>query len=134
MNDLKKILKKAKTIAIVGLSNKPERTSNRIGKYLQNTGKYRIIPVNPTICEVLGEKSYGSLKDIPADIEIDIVNVFRRSEYLEDLAKEAVERGCGAFWAQLGVYDEKAQKILEDADIPAVMNTCIFVEHQNLIY
>ena len=134
MADMKKILKKAKTIAIVGLSNKPERTSNRIGKYLQNTGKYRIIPVNPTICEVLGEKSYGSLKDIPADIEIDIVNVFRRSEYLKDVARDAVERGCGAFWAQLGVYDEKAGEILAEADIPTIMNTCIFVEHQNLIY
>jgi len=134
MADLKKILKKAKTIAIVGLSNKPERTSNRIGKYLQSTGKYRIIPVNPTICEVLGEKSYASLKDVPDDIQIDIINIFRRSEYLEDIAKEAVERGCGAFWAQLGVYDEKASQVLEQAKIPTVMNTCIFVEHQNLIY
>lgn len=134
MSDIKKILKKAKTIAVVGLSNKTERTSNRIGKYLQNTGKYRVIPVNPTICEVLGEKSYASLKDIPADIDIDIVNVFRRSEYLEGIAKEAAQRGCGAFWAQLGLDDENARKVLEEAQIPAVMNKCIFVEHQNLIY
>jgi len=91
MADLKKILKKAKTIAIVGLSNKSERTSNRIGKYLQSTGKYRIIPVNPTVCEILGEKSYASLKDVPEDIKIDIVNIFRRSEYLEGLARDAVE-------------------------------------------
>lgn len=134
MTDMKKILKKAKTIAIVGLSNKPERTSYRIGKYLQNTGKYKIIPVNPTISEVFGEKSYASLKDIPEDIEIDIVNIFRRSEYLEDIARDVVELGCGAFWAQLGVYNENAEKTLKDAEIPTIMNTCIFVEHQNLIY
>lgn len=134
MTDMKKILENAKTIAIVGLSNKPERTSYRIGKYLQNTGKYRIIPVNPTISEVFGERSYSSLKDIPADIEIDIVNVFRRSEYLEDIAREAIDHKCGAFWAQLGVYNEKAEKTLKEADIPTVMNTCIFVEHQNLLY
>lgn len=134
MSDLKKILKKAKTIAVVGLSDKPERTSNRIGKYLLNTGKYTVIPVNPTVREVFGEKSYASLKDIPDDIEIDIVNVFRRSEHLEDIAKEAAQRGCGAFWAQLGLDDENARKILEEADIPAIMNKCIFVEHQNLIY
>jgi predicted CoA-binding protein len=134
MNDLKKILKKAKTIAVVGLSDKPERTSNRIGKYLQNTGKYRVIPVNPTISEVLGEKSYASIKDIPEDIEIDIINVFRRSEYLEGIASEAVQRGCGAFWAQLGLDNENARRILGEADIPVIMNKCIFVEHQNLIY
>ena len=130
MVDLKKILTDAKTIAIVGLSNKPERTSNRIGKYLQKTGKYRIIPVNPTICEVLGEKSYASVLDIPKDIHIDIVNVFRRSEYLEDIARDSITRGCGTFWAQLGVYNEKAEEILKTGKIPTVMDSCIFVEHQ----
>ena len=132
--DFKTILEKAKTIAIVGLSDKDSRTSNRIGKYLQSKGKYRIIPVNPNVDEIHGEKSYPSLKDIPDDITIDIVNVFRRSEYLEEIAKEAVERRCGVFWAQLGIYNENAEKILNEADIPCIMNRCIFVEHQNLFY
>ena len=129
--NIKEVLENAKTIAIVGLSEKDGRTSNRIGKYLQINGKYRIIPVNPNADEIFGEKTYKSLLDIPSEIKIDIVNVFRRSEFLEEVAKEAVARGCGAFWAQLGVYDEKAAKILEEADIPFIMNRCIFVEHQN---
>jgi uncharacterized protein len=100
--NIKEVLENAKTIAIVGLSEKDGRTSNRIGKYLQINGKYRIIPVNPNADEIFGEKSYKSLLDIPSEIKIDIVNVFRRSEFLEEVAKEAVARGCGAFWAQLG--------------------------------
>ncbi len=134
MLDIKEVLENAKTIAIVGLSEKAGRTSNRIGKYLQNTGKYRVIPVNPTVDEVFGERSYKSLLDIPSEIKIDIVNVFRRSEHLEEVAREAVQRGCGAFWAQLGISDETAAKILDGANIPYVMNRCIFVEHQNYLY
>lgn len=129
--DVKEVLEKTKTIAIVGLSEKVGRTSNRIGKYLMTNGKYLIIPVNPNIEEVFGQKAYGSLSEIPADIKIDLVSVFRRSEFLEELAREAVERGVGAFWAQLGIYNEKAEMILKEANIPHIMNTCIFVEHQN---
>ncbi len=132
--DIRTILEKTGTIAIVGLSDKEGRTSNRIGKYLQTKGKYRIIPVNPMVEEVLGEKSYGSLLEIPEEIKIDLVNVFRRSEYLEEIARQAVEKNSGAFWAQLGIYNEKALEILSNAGIPAVMNRCIFVEHQNLFY
>lgn len=134
MLDIKEVLENAKTIAIVGLSEKDGRTSNRIGKYLQNTAKYRVIPVNPTVDEIFGEKSYKSLLDIPSEIKIDIVNVFRRSEHLEEVAREAAQRGCGAFWAQLGISDETAAKILDEANIPYVMNRCIFVEHQNYLY
>lgn len=132
--DIRQVLENAKTIAIVGLSEKDGRTSNRIGKYLQTIGKYRIIPVNPGVDEIFGEKSYKSLLDIPAEIQIDIVNIFRRSEFLEDIVKEAVLRGCGAFWTQLGVYDENAEKILIESQIPYIMNRCIFVEHQNVMY
>lgn len=134
MLDIKEVLENAKTIAIVGLSEKDGRTSNRIGKYLQNAAKYRVIPVNPTVDEIFGEKSYKSLLDIPSEIKIDIVNVFRRSEHLEEVAREAAQRGCGAFWAQLGISDETAAKILDEANIPYVMNRCIFVEHQNYLY
>lgn len=132
--NIKEVLENAKTIAIVGLSEKDGRTSNRIGKYLQTVGKYRIIPVNPNVEEIFGEPSYRSLLDVPREIEIDIVNVFRRSEHLEEIAREAVQRGCKAFWSQLGVSDENAAKILEEAGIPYTMNRCIFVEHQNVTY
>lgn len=131
--DIKGILESTKTIAIVGLSEKDGRTSNRIGKYLMTNGRYLIIPVNPNAEEVLGQKSYKSLLDIPSDIKIDLVNVFRRSEFLEEVAREAVTKKCGAFWAQLGVYNENAAKILEEANIPCIMNRCIFVEHQNYL-
>jgi uncharacterized protein len=128
--DIKGVLESAKTIAVVGLSDKDGKTSNRIGKYLKSKG-YVVVPVNPNADEVIGEKSYKSLADIPPEIKIDIVNVFRRSEFVEEVANEAVKRGCGTFWAQLGIYSENAAKLLEEANIPFIMNRCIFVEHQN---
>ncbi|HNT27014.1 MAG TPA: CoA-binding protein [bacterium] len=132
--DLRKLFSETRTVAIVGLSDNPVRTSHRIAKYLKNEAGYRIIPVNPTVAEVLGEKSYPDLLSIPADIVIDIVNVFRRSEHLEAVAREAVQRGCRFFWSQLGVYSQKAEEVLRDAKLPFVMNRCIFVEHQNLFH
>ncbi|MGI6394117.1 MAG: CoA-binding protein [bacterium] len=132
--DAKEVLENAKTIAIVGLSDKEERASNRIGKYLKTVAKYQIIPVNPNVKEVFGEKSYKSLKDIPLEIDLDIVSVFRRSEHLKEIASDAVERGCKAFWAQLGIYDEEAVQILQKAEIAFTMNRCIFVEHRNNFY
>ncbi len=132
--DIKKLFSETKTIAIVGLSDKIERTSNRIGRYLKNEGGYRIIPVNPEIEDVLGEKAYPSLLDIPEDIEIDILNVFRRSEYLPQLAEEAVKRKVKFFWAQLGIYNKEAEKILINAGIPYIMDACIFVEHRGFFF
>lgn len=132
--DLKKVFEEAHTIAVVGLSDNPARTSHRIAKYLKNEAGYRVIPVNPNITELWGEKSYPNLLAIPSDIVIDIVNVFRRSEYLEEIAREAVQRGCRFFWAQLGIYGQKAEEILKAAGIPYVMNRCIFVEHQSLFH
>ncbi|MCK5807349.1 CoA-binding protein [bacterium] len=122
-------LKTAHTIAVVGLSDNPSRTSHSISAYLQRQG-YKIIPVNPMVSEVLGEKSYNSLSDIPEDITIDIVNIFRQSRYLPEIAEESVRRKCGFFWAQQGVYHEKAEQILQQADIPYIMDSCIFVEHR----
>lgn len=132
--DLKKLFSEIKTIAIIGLSDNPSRTSYRIGRYLKNEAKYTIIPVNPNVSEVLGEKSYPTLLDIPQEIKIDIVNVFRRSEHLEELAMQAVQKKCGFFWAQLGIYSIEAEKILLEAEMPYIMNQCIFVEHQSLFY
>ncbi len=109
--EIGEVLKKSKTIAVVGLSDKPERTSYMVSKAMQDAG-YRIIPVNPTVDEVLGEKAVSSLKDIKE--HVDIVNVFRRSEFLMDVAKEFVEIDADVFWAQLGVQDEDTYKLLKE--------------------
>lgn len=94
---LREILENAKTIAVVGLSDNPERTSYQIAKEMQNLG-YKIIPVNPNVDEVLGEKAYSSLAEI--EEPIDIINVFRRSEHLMDVAQDALKTNCKVFWAQ----------------------------------
>ncbi|EJS70113.1 CoA-binding protein [Bacillus cereus] len=124
--EIGEVLKKSKTIAVVGLSDKPERTSYMVSKAMQDAG-YRIIPVNPTVDEVLGEKAVSSLKDIKE--HVDIVNVFRRSEFLMDVAKEFVEIDADVFWAQLGVQDEDTYKLLKDKDYTVIMDRCIKVEH-----
>ncbi|KAA0546843.1 CoA-binding protein [Bacillus sp. BGMRC 2118] len=124
--EIGKLLKNAKRIAVVGLSNNPERTSYMVSEAMQKAG-YEIVPVNPQITEVLGVKSVPSLKDIEG--HIDIVNVFRRSEYLLDLAKEFLEIDADIFWSQLGVEDEKAYKLITENGYLAIMNRCIKVEH-----
>ncbi|HDR8177407.1 CoA-binding protein [Bacillus cereus] len=124
--EIGEVLKKSKTIAVVGLSDKPERTSYMVSKAMQDAG-YRIIPVNPTVDEVLGEKAVSSLKDIKE--HVDIVNVFRRSEFLMDVAKEFVEIDADVFWAQLGVQDEDTYKFLKEKDYTVIMDRCIKVEH-----
>ncbi|MFJ8217800.1 CoA-binding protein [Bacillus cereus] len=124
--EIGEVLKKSKTIAVVGLSDKPERTSYMVSKAMQDAG-YRIIPVNPTVNEVLGEKAVASLKDIKE--HVDIVNVFRRSEFLMDVAKEFVEIDADVFWAQLGVQDEDTYKFLQETGYTVIMDRCIKVEH-----
>ncbi|WP_068616708.1 CoA-binding protein [Paenibacillus tuaregi] len=124
--EIKQILESAGNIAIVGLSDKTDRTSYMIGQALQLRG-YRIIPVNPTVTEdILGEKTYASLKDIPEPV--DIVNVFRRSEYTPEVAKEAVEIGAKVLWLQLGVYNEEAYQMASDHGLTVIMDRCIKVE------
>ncbi|MEH7154860.1 CoA-binding protein [Neobacillus drentensis] len=120
------ILKKAKRIAVVGLSNNPERTSYQVSEAMQKAG-YDIIPVNPTIDEALGVKAVASLKDIEG--HIDIVNVFRRSERLFDVAKEFDEIDADVYWAQLGLENEEAYEFLKDKGYTVIMNRCIKVEH-----
>lgn len=121
-----KILKKAKTIAVVGLSDNPQRTSYMVSQAMQASG-YVIIPVNPTVDEVLGVKAVKSLKDIEG--HIDIVNIFRRSEYLPELAKEFAEIDADVFWAQLGVENEEAYHFLKEKGYTVIMDRCIKVEH-----
>ena len=126
-------LKEAKTIAVVGLSNREETAAYRVSKIMQDAG-YRIIPVNPRSAgeTILGETVYASLKDIP--LSIDIVNVFRRSEFLPDVAREFIETDAKIFWAQLGLESQEAEEILRQAGRDQiVMNRCIKIEYQKMI-
>ncbi|ALS00662.1 CoA-binding protein [Enterococcus silesiacus] len=121
-------LQEAKRIAIVGLSAKEERTSYKIAKLLQEYG-YEIIPVNPILAgqEILGAKVYEKLQDVPG--QIDIVDIFRRSEFLPDVAKEFIETDAKVFWAQLGLESEEAAEMLKKAGRSAIiMNRCIKIE------
>lgn len=117
-----RILAEAKTVAVVGISDRPDRPSYVVARYLAERG-YRIIPVNPRLAEVLGEKAYGTLSDIPGPI--DIVDVFRRSEDVLPLAEEAARIGAKFFWMQEGVINEAARDSLTRAGIPVVMDRCI---------
>ena len=128
--EMKQLLEEAKTIAVVGLSNNEEKTAFQISKIMQEQG-YRIIPVNPSVDEVLGEKAYPSLKDIPH--EIDIINVFRRPEYLPTVAKDAAETNCRVFWAQQGIVNEEAYHYLKEKDFTVIMDLCIKVVHSVLV-
>ncbi len=128
-NTMRDVLTNAKVIAVVGHSDKPERTSYRIAQFLREVG-YKVYPVNPVVSEIDGQPSYASLKDVPETV--DIVNVFRRSEYLPEIVEEAIAVDAKTVWAQLGVYDEaSAQKAL-DAGLNVVMNACIKVEYMRL--
>lgn len=123
---IKEVLHTSKRIAVVGLSGNPDRTSYMVSEAMQNAG-YTIIPVNPTVDEVLGEKAVASLKDI--DGEVDIVNVFRRSEFLPEVARDTVEIGAKTFWAQLGVANQEAYDYLKENGVETIMDRCIKVEH-----
>ncbi|WP_230137090.1 CoA-binding protein [Peribacillus frigoritolerans] len=124
--EMGKMLKKSKRIAVVGLSDNPERTSYMVSKAMQDSG-YEIIPVNPAVSEVLGVKAVKALKDIEG--HFDIVNVFRRSEFLPEIAKEFAEIDADIFWAQLGVENEEAYNFLKEKGHTVIMNRCIKVEH-----
>jgi uncharacterized protein len=127
--EIEAILKKAKRIAVVGLSDNPERTSYRVAQVMQNAG-YDIIPVNPTIDQALGVKAVATLKDIEG--HVDIVNVFRRSEQLLDVAKEFDEIDADVFWAQLGLINEEAFHFLKEKGYTVVMDRCIKVEYASI--
>jgi uncharacterized protein len=128
---IRELLSRAHTIAVVGLSDKPERDSNEVARYLRSQG-YRIVPVNPMLTEVLGERSYPSLSAIPKEIWIDIVDIFRRSDQVAPVVDEAIARGVGAIWMQLGVEDEAAAGKARAAGIPVWENLCIMVQHRRL--
>jgi len=121
------LLKQAKTIAVVGLSNNPMRPSHGVSAYMQNQG-YRIIPVNPQIEECLGETAYASLLDVPD--KIDIVDVFRRPEFVEEIVDQAIRLKVPAVWMQEGVIHEAAAEKARRAGIFVVMDLCILKEHR----
>lgn len=128
--EIKDLLTQSKTIAVVGLSDKPERDSYRVAQYMQEQG-YRIIPVNPRVKEVLGEKAYPDLAAVPGPV--DIVDVFRRSEEAPGVVKEALLLKPAAVWLQLGVISEEAAALAREQGVPVVMNRCIKIEHSRLL-
>jgi predicted CoA-binding protein len=120
------ILKTSKTIAVVGLSNRKFRPSYGVAEYLKSAG-YRIFPVNPNETEVLGEKSYARLEDIPE--KIDIVDIFRRSEFVPAIVDAAIRLGARAVWMQEGVVNPEAAEKARQAGVVVVMDHCILKEH-----
>ncbi len=127
---IQRILHNAKTVAIVGLSKNPLRASYFVGFYLRRHG-YRVIPVNPRESEILGEKSYASLTDVPG--HIDVVNVFRAPSALPGIAQEALAVRAGALWCQFTVINEEGARIAEAGGLPVVMDRCIKVEHARYV-
>jgi Predicted CoA-binding protein len=128
--DIKKILKEAKNIAIVGASDKPHRDSYHVMEFLMDAG-YNVIPVNPAYNEIFGRKCYPDLRQI--DENIDIVDVFRRSEELFPIVQDAMMIGAKTIWMQLGVINEGAAALARKAGLNVIMNRCIKIEYINLI-
>ena len=124
------LLKNARTIAVVGLSDNPMRTSYGVSEYMQSQG-YRIVPVNPLIRDSLGEKSYATLSDVPE--KIDIVNVFRRPEFVPEVVEEAIRLGVPAIWMQEGVVHEEAAARARAAGMFVVMDRCILKAHRRWV-
>ena len=124
--ELGQLLKRANKIAVVGLSDNPDRTSYMVSKAMMDNG-YEIIPVNPTVKEVFGVKAVASLKDIEGPV--DIVNVFRRSDALSAVAEEFVQIDCPVFWAQSGIINEEVYEFLKEKGYTVIMDRCIKVEH-----
>jgi predicted CoA-binding protein len=122
--ELRALLGDAHTIAVVGLSSKPDRPSNSVAAYLQGHG-YRIVPVNPGETEVLGERAYPSLLDLPEDLRVDVVDVFRRAEETPDVARDAVAIGARVLWLQAGIVNEEAYRVASDAGLEVIMGVCI---------
>lgn len=129
--ELRSILGDARTIAVVGLSARRERDSHSVAAFLKSKG-YRIVPVNPKETEVLGERAYPSLLDVPPDVAIDVVDVFRRAEFTPEIARQAVERGAKVLWLQDQIVNDEARRIGEDAGMTVIMGVCIRRESRRL--
>ena len=129
-DEIEKILKENKTIAIVGLSDKPDRDSYRVAAYLKDNG-YRVIPVNPSKTEILGEKSYPDLDSIPQ--EVDIVDIFRKVDAIPGIVDEAIRIRAKVVWMQLGLAHNASARKAIAAGLAAVQSKCLKIEHQKLL-
>jgi hypothetical protein len=130
MQGIPELLRSAKTIAVVGLSSNRKRPSYSVSEYMQRAG-YRIVPVNPKETEVLGERAYASLEAVPE--RIDIVDVFRRSEFVAEIVESAIRVGARAVWMQEGVSDLAAAERARAAGLVVVMDRCILKEHRKMV-
>ena len=129
MRDIEEILRECRTVAVVGLSPRPNRPSHSVSVYLQQNG-YRIVPVNPMVEEVLGEQSYPDLESIPFHVEL--VDVFRRSEEVPTVVEQAIRAGAEAVWLQLGVIHHEAAARAAEHGLDVVMDKCTAIEHRAL--
>jgi predicted CoA-binding protein len=130
-NEIRELLQRAQTIAVVGLSDRPERDSNGVARFLQRNG-YRIIPVNPNLRgPVLGEQPYASLRDIRE--HVDIVDIFRRPEYVPQIVEDAIAIGADVVWMQLGITNLAAFQRAKQAGLGVVMDRCMAIEHRRLM-
>jgi predicted CoA-binding protein len=130
--EFKDILSTCKTVAVVGISPKEDRPSYRVASYLKSKG-YHIIPVRPGADSILGEKVYPNLMEIPKEIEVDVVDIFRRSEDVPPIVEEAIQRGARVVWMQEGISHEGACAKAEKAGLKVVMDRCIKKEHERLL-
>ena len=129
-DEIKKIFDQTKTIAIIGCSPNPQKDSNKVAIYLQNAG-FRIIPIYPKEDTILGEKVYRSLSDIPQNIQIDMVDIFRKPEVIKNVVNEAIKRGgIKTIWTQLGLVNNEAAKIAQEHGMNVVQSHCTKVEHK----
>ena len=122
--ELRAMLGDVHTIAVVGLSSKPRRPSYEVARYLQEHG-YRIVPINPNETEVLGERAYPTLADVPDDVRIDVVDVFRRAEETPPVARAAVAAGARVLWLQEGIVSDEAARIATEGGLDVIMGVCI---------
>ena len=130
--EIKDVLQRCKTVAVVGISPKENRPSYGVAAYLKSKG-YRIIPVRPDGDEILGEKVYHSLMEIPRGIEIEVVDIFRKSEDVPPVVEEAIRRGTKVVWMQEGIINQEARAKAEKAGLKVVMDRCMKKEHQRLL-
>lgn len=131
-DEIRSLLDEVLLVAVVGISSKRSRPSHGVASYLQDHG-YRIVPVNPNETEVLGERAYASLLDIPRDLHVDVVDVFRRAEHTPEVARQAVEIGARVLWLQEGIVNEEAARIATEGGLEVIMGVCIRHVRERLI-
>jgi hypothetical protein len=130
--ELRALLGEARTVAVVGLSGRPGRPSLEVARYLQEHG-YRIVPVNPNETDVLGETAYPSLRDIPPEVEVDVVDVFRRPEHTPEIARDAVAIGAKVLWLQEGIVNDDAYAIASEGGLDVIMGVCMMKVRERLM-